>query len=557
MNTKISRRALLTAICQVGLGALIAACGSALPTVDSVSRQTGVSQTGAPQITPSSAPKPTKTAVLKGEVVIAVSTGSYKGWQTVAEEYIRLHPEAQVSVELQRGSTLERDRYYREQIAAGAPEMSLATVNTLSDLFAQQAFINWYPYLERENPYSELVWKTMFIPESLAFASAGAERQYMLSTELLQVLFFYNRSLAQTLGLEAADPPATFTDLAAWARASRDAGVAGYDILAAADQLDWLTRILADPWYSAPEYWELCACQQGDACYDTTKPAFPASDWRTNVHFDDPDQVDFNTERAWDAFDKEYFLGEDDPSFEPLLGQLKNAFDAQFMPADWRSAVRNIPYNFLTGRALMYPAGSYFIPAFYQAMEQLKSGKLGSLPQGRQTPTPDPSIMRAKSFELGLFPCPRQSNAGIKVQYQRTIEQPAGFWGIPRKIAAQNELEVDFVMFATTPEMVARRYMAELDAENAEGNITGLSTVMGVKLGEPWTELYAGLHTQGNMQKPHPLNMVFGGLPSTGNQRISLLADFLEGASDAIACRTALRELRQLNLDDERAIDSA
>ncbi|MHB9034750.1 MAG: hypothetical protein ACYC6L_17085 [Anaerolineae bacterium] len=551
-GNRITRRALLAAVGQLSLGSILAACKPLLqPTGNPGSQPTRAQTTGTPSLTPAAVP--TKKQDLSGEIVVAVSTGSHKAWQLVAQEYMRLQPKVKVTIALQREGVTLRDRYYREQITAGAPQLSLATVNTLGDLFSKQAFINWYPYLKQVNPYTNQVWQDMFEPASLSFASADSGHQYMLSTEFLQMVFFFNRSLVQRFGLDADSPPQTYDDLKRWASAGNE-NVASFDIWESSGQLDWLTRVFADPWYAAPEYWQLCACRSGDACFDPSKPAFPAADWALNPHFDDPELVDFNALRAWEAFDQGHFLGELDTSIAPLLDNLLAVLSAANLPPTWRTEARSEPLAFYTNQALMFPTGSYFISSFIQARQQLKSGSIGSWPEGRQTPTPNPALQRAGDFELGVFACPRQTQAQLKMQYQRTIEQPTGFWGIPRKLAPQNELEVDFVMYITSPEVVALKITQELDTENAEGNLIGLSTVKGVALPEPWRNLYAGLHPQGNVQKPHPLNMVFGGLPSTLNQRIAITADFLEGKLDGAACISALRQLREGGREDELAV---
>jgi hypothetical protein len=108
-------------------------------------------------------------------------------------------------------------------------------------------------------------------------------------------------------------------------------------------------------------------------------------------------------------------------------------------------------------------------------------------------------------------------------------------------------------MFITSPEMVALKMAAELALENAEGNIIGMPTISGVTFSAPLNSLLSELRVQGNNQKPHPLNMVIGGLPSNVGERRRLMADYYDETIDADTLRNGLRELRLANRETELA----
>lgn len=552
IKSGFTRRRLLAYACQLSVGALLSACaGTPPPQASQVPKTTGTAGTTV-VAKPTVTPKPTAPGKLEGEIVVAVSTGSYKGWQTLADAYTKQNPKVRVVIELKSNDST-RDQFYREQIAAGAPRMSLANTNTLSDLYAGQAFINWDNYLSTTNPYTGSIWSTAFVPGCLDFGRSSSHEQFMLSTELFQVLCFFNRDLAKLLGLTPDKPPQTWGELKTWVTAATDAGYVGIDLVEKGDQIDWLARIYADSWYTTPKYWQLGTCQQGDPCFNSAKPAFPSPDWRTNVYFDDPDRVDFNPLRAWQALQDGYFLGDKDESFLPMMEELRTVINKKTVPPDWRDATRVSPLLFYSSQALVVCTGSWFIASCAQAVQKLQTGTFESVAAGKATPTPNPQRAEVKRFSLGAFPLPRQANTAIQVQYQRTIEQPAGYWGIPRKTQRQNDLEVDFVMFITSPQMVALKMAAELASENAEGNIIGIPTVKVVTYSEQWRSLFSWLHVQGNSQKPHPLNMVIGGLPSDVSERRRLTADYYDETLDAETLKSELRKLREASRSAELA----
>ena len=547
-----TRRRLLAYACQLSVGALLAACAKTLPPQASQVPQTTGTAGKTAAAKPTVTPKPTAPTKLEGEIVVAVSTGSYKGWQTLADAYTKQNPRVRVVIELKNNDST-RDQFYREQIAAGAPRMSLANINTLSDLYTGQAFINWDNYLSTTNPYTGSIWSTAFIPGCLDFGRSSPHEQFMLSTELFQVLCFFNCDLAKLLGLNPDKPPQTWGELKTWITTAADAGYVGIDLAENGDQIDWFARIYADSWYTTPKYWQLCACQQGDPCFSTVKPAFPSADWRTNVYFDDPDKVDINPLRAWQALQDGYFLGDKDECLIPMMEELRTVINKKTVPPDWRDASRTVPLPFYSGQALVVCTGSWFIASCTQAVQRLQAGTFESVAVGKATPTPNPQWTEIKSFSLGAFPLPRQTNPAIQVQYQRIIEQPVGYWGIPRKTQRQNDLEVDFVMFITSPQMVALKTAAELASENAEGNIIGIPAIKGVTYSEQWRSLFNWLHVQGNSQKPHPLNMVIGGLPSDVSERRRLMADFYDETLDAEGLKGELRKLREASRSTELA----
>lgn len=260
MVTKMTRRDFLRLAALAGVAVTAAAC---VP----VTEPTTAPETGATE-----AP----VSELEGEIVVNISTGSPEAWQVVADDYMKLHPKVKVIIDMKLGDNDARDQFYRAQIASGAPSMSLGNINSLSDLFGQGVFVNWDDYMDRINPYTGARWRDLFTAGALDVGRFGPTEQYMLSLELVQILFFFNQNLAKELGLDPLNPPKTWDELAQWMDVAADAGKIGMDMIQNSDQIDWFERNYADSFYSDPYYWNKCAAQEGDFCFDPENRRSPA-----------------------------------------------------------------------------------------------------------------------------------------------------------------------------------------------------------------------------------------------------------------------------------------
>lgn len=83
----------------------------------------------------------------------------------------------------------------------------------------------------------------------------------------------------------------------------------------------------------------------------------------------------------------------------------------------------------------------------------------------------------------------------------RTIEVNIGFWGVPKKDQAQNDLEVDFLMFLTSPSGYGIYLRNKLDPNNLQGGISGPPAVKDVELPQLYAERFANVDLIGNTEK--------------------------------------------------------
>ena len=107
----------------------------------------------------------------------------------------------------------------------------------------------------------------------------------------------------------------------------------------------------------------------------------------------------------------------------------------------------------------------------------LAAGTFFSAGEGTPTPTPEPSYAGVKPFAFGTFDNPKMTAEEATCPWQRTIEWPVGFWSVPVKDAAQNDLEIDFMMYVTSPEGWGIYLENKLDPNNPNGGITGPTIV--------------------------------------------------------------------------------
>jgi raffinose/stachyose/melibiose transport system substrate-binding protein len=119
--------------------------------------------------------------------------------------------------------------------------------------------------------------------------------------------------------------------------------------------------------------------------------------------------------------------------------------------------------------------------------------------------TPVPGAERAEVFEIGSFNFPSMTGELVDAP-ARTIEVNIGFWGIPKKDQAQNDLEVDFLMFMTSPQGYGLYLRNKLDPNNLNGGISGPPVVKNVSLPQVYQERFANIEFIGNQQKPGPGN---------------------------------------------------
>jgi len=172
------------------------------------------------------------------------------------------------------------------------------------------------------------------------------------------------------------------------------------------------------------------------------------------------------------------------------------AFGERCTPPGWIGTTDAYPL-FLTGKAAIRLDGAWLLSSFERDIRSLAEGTYTTGSEDNEE-----TLQEAASvFEIGSFNNPSMEGGEVDAP-ARTIEVNIGFWSIPKKDQAQNDLEVDFMMFATSPEGAGIYLENKLDIDNAgsEG-INGPLALSDVTLPDDLAQRFEGLRLIGNTEK--------------------------------------------------------
>ena len=437
-------------------------------------------------------------AELAGDIVVSFQGEDNQTWEAMCAAYTAMHPDVNCRVELKPSEGYQD--FIRTQFAAGEPEFSLVGANVVADLVNAKAFLDMSPYLDRINPYSNRPWNEDFDPVGLSnMRDPLTGELFMLNIETVQVLWFYNKDLFAQAGiLEEAQAVAatprnqpTWDQFLGWCDALNDAGI--IPVAIEGDfrsfwemRVGWIARMYADQ-FTRDEA-ELVRCQPGDYCFRegvddawTYDPADPGND--------DATDLTFNPVRKLVALrDGAQTVNGD--AWRQMYANFKE-FGDRCTPPGWIGTTDAYPL-FLTGEAAIKLDGAWLISQFEKDIRSLAEG---TYPSGDET-----LQAAAEVFELGTFNNPTMEGGEVDAP-ARTIEVNIGFWGIPKKDVAQNDLEVDFLMFVTSPEGAGLYLDNKLDPDNLQGGVNGPLALAEVELPGDLAARFEGIRLIGNTEK--------------------------------------------------------
>lgn len=437
---------------------------------------------------------------LEGTIVINMGGSDTQTWENLALAYEAMHPGVDVRVELKPGEGYQE--WIQAQFAAGTPETSLLAINQVASLIQAKKFIDWAPYLDRISPYTGKPWREDIEEAAIANMTDPLEATiYSMNLETVQVLWFYNERIFEEVGITDIPSQPTWEEFIGWCEKFKDAGyipvaIEGDFTAFWSMRVGWIHRIYADQ-YTRNEA-ELVRCQPGDYCYregiDDKWEYDPTDPWN-----DENNRVTFNTVRQMNAF----YEGKqrvDTPCWKEMYENLSQLLGPMTEPG-WIGTKDAMPL-FLTQKAAIWLDGAWFFTTFEKQIKELAEGTYG-VKEGEPTPTPVAGAERAEVFEIGTFNNPSMTGACVDGSKARTIEVNIGFWGIPKKDAAQNDLEVDFVMFVTSPQGYGIYLRNKLDMSNLQGGISGPPVVKHAVLPALYEQRFASVKLIGNTQKPN------------------------------------------------------
>lgn len=208
------------------------------------------------------------------QVVLTVINNYYTaGQKKAAEEYMKLHPETKVVVDV----VSDNDSYMTKMKTAFSEDQEQApdivhgnfVVNALTGGSWNLAFEKGYltdlmPMLDEENPYNDgKLVRDVYEESDLAIAlnKTGGTKMGILPFDKIGVAFFYNKDIFEKEGVEV---PQTFEELEQLCETFKEKG---YDYpISAGSESSWFLNSIADAGYRMMEQEFLV--QPGDALWD-------------------------------------------------------------------------------------------------------------------------------------------------------------------------------------------------------------------------------------------------------------------------------------------------
>jgi len=438
--------------------------------------------------TPQESAKPEETAApessLTGKINISLPNASASVWNAVADAYMKKNPGVKVTVD---NKPLEGYKeWLTAQMAAGQPDVDLVVNNEVQGLMNSGAFMDYYPFFDKNNPYTGKAWKDSLDLKAMGINLEGvttSDYLYNLNFESVQIVWMYNKEIFQTAGVT--ETPKTFEELIS---AFEKIKAAGYTPLSLAGDSNsmwsgtagWLVRIYADQYMR--DYINVIRSQDQDYTY------LPDVDGIWKYDLSDPyndanSNVTKNELRQWKAIkDKEgpYKIA-GNPQWAAYSENLKRLF--QYVPEGFFGVNADQAYKlFLTGKAatMMTTPGSYWqVPKDFADDE--KSGTTGGV----------------KPFEYGFFNMPSMEGEGVMAP-ARTIQIPVGFYGFVNKDADQNALNADFMMYLTSPEGYGVYVTAIQNSSDA--TLNGAPALKDITLPDELANAFADFEPIGNTE---------------------------------------------------------
>jgi hypothetical protein len=191
----------------------------------------------------------------------------------------------------------------------------------------------------------------------------------------------------------------------------------------------------------------------------------------------------------------------DTPEMIDMMEQIGRVFITEngFVPEGWAGTADAYPL-FLTQRAAMWQDTGGFFTTFPKDIALLAEGAYHTTPEEGEQPTPSAEELAATVFEYGVFAFPTIDTPLVQGK-ARANELTRGYLTIPKKDRAQNDLEVDFLMFWASPTGMSIYLENKLDPDNLQGGIDGPPLIKGVEL-PPEVDVFGNTTFIGSYEKP-------------------------------------------------------
>ncbi len=208
----------------------------------------------------------------KDEIIVTVINGYYTaGEKKLAEEYMKLHPETKVTVDViadNNSYTTKMQTILSSSDGSNTPDIIHSNffgdvVGGAAAALEQGYLFDMATILDMEHPYQDGLVRDMYDETVLTEAknSSGGVSMQALPFDKCGISFFYNKTAFENLGLKA---PETWEELLEICQTFRDNGVE--NPITVSSEASWIMASLADAGFRGQEYDYLI--QPGDALWD-------------------------------------------------------------------------------------------------------------------------------------------------------------------------------------------------------------------------------------------------------------------------------------------------
>ena len=437
---------------------------------------------------------------LSGEIVVSIDSSDIQTYQALADAYMSINPKVKVLVELKKS---KGDSAYlnfvRAQFATGKPRVSIIESPHFRDLAQEGLLVNWAPLLQQTNPYSGEKWENSFEKWALDLVrDPNTGEMFMMPYASVQTMWTYNKRIFKEAGIYNVPKKPSWDQFVTWNKKIKKAGYIPIAIEGTIDQIwsggrmPWLLRSVSDQFRR--DDLNIIRCKKGDWCYRDgvdDKWSYNPSDQRN----DDPSKVSINIVRHLNAL-RNGEINFDNKCMQEMLQQVGRVFKTShgYVPDGW-SGMNDAYPLFLTQKAAMRMDHGGVFTRLERDVKSLSEGVY------KKKKADSKDVNAAKQFEYGTFSFPSIGSPCVQGK-ARANELTSGSLAVPKKSKKQNEIEIDFIMFWTSPKGIGIFLENKLDQNNLQGGIIGPPVIKGAKLPKKIAKQFQNTNFIGNYEKP-------------------------------------------------------
>lgn len=418
---------------------------------------------------------------LEGTIRISINNeGSQKAWEAVAEDYMAINEGVEVIIDNKPADGYQE--WLTAQFATdGEPEVDIVTANMVQNLIQDKKFVDYLPYFDQVNPYTDKPWKESFDLDTMQLnLEAQKARQkgvYELNFESTQIMWLYNKEIFEEAGYS--EPPQDFNEMVQMFTEIEQLGytpfsIGGNSTSLWSGQAGWAIRIYADQYFR--DSVNIVRSHEGDFSY--FEPV--DGNWEydlTDPYNDNAINTSMNEMRMWKAMYEKtepyHVTGERWADFYEHVKELfSHAADGYTGMTDEESYEEFINGNAAT--TLGHPG------LYWQIQKDFGDGSEGMDP-----------------FEYGFFNFPSIDNEHTLADV-RTIHLPIGFYAVVAKSPEQNALNMDFLQYWTSNEGYSKYLETIINSDTI--SISGPPALKDIEIPEEMEEVFNQFETIGNME---------------------------------------------------------